>query len=86
MEVEDHFTVDKLKELYSQEAEEGLLPQDKLIFNQVDMDDSKKTVQQCGLEEGAVIIVDRESTHEVTIKYTCGGKPFPAVPSVLAHL
>lgn len=68
--VDDSFTVKKLKAEYSREAEEGLLAEDKLIFDNQELDEEEK-IFKYQITEGSKLYAEKEDMRALEFKYTC---------------
>jgi len=70
--VQDHFTVQSLKEAYSKQVNKGdcLLEGDKLTFKD-DYLDEKKELYKCAIMPRSEIFIEREDVTQVHVKYIC---------------
>lgn len=70
IEVEDHFTIAQVKEIYSKEAYEGLVEADSLVYANDELDE-RKALYKYNVKEGAVLFVQREDISQIHTVYIC---------------
>jgi DNA-directed RNA polymerase I, II, and III subunit RPABC4 len=71
LEIQDHFSVQAIKDEYSRQAEEGLVDGDVLIFNGERLDDVLREAFRIRLTQGSVVVVEREDTSSQSFFYLC---------------
>lgn len=68
--VDDSFTVNKVKQEYSRKAEEGLLAEDKLLFENQELDEDQ-LIYKYGITDKSRLYAEKEDMRALEFKYIC---------------